>query len=264
MLTLMERVAETGRRADGKVLRQARKSPIDEIEGVHPQGVPLRTAWFRLSAVLLIKNKGVQKLLDAVVDYMPSPLDIPAIKGMNPETGEEVKTVIPLIQNRSRLWHLRSLTDPFVGKLCFFRVYSGTVDAGSTVLQLNQGQERAYRTYPSDALQPAERISKLSMLVISLLLVGLKNTTTGDTLCDEKHPIILESMEFPEPVIQLCYRAEDQGWSGKDGHRSGKAGRRRPDLQRPIPMRKPVRPSSPVWASCTWKSSLTVCCVNSR
>ncbi len=148
------------------------------------------------------RNKGVQKLLDAVVDYMPSPLDIPAIKGTNPETGEEEERHAGDDQPFSAL-AFKIATDPFVGKLCFFRVYSGYVEAGTSVLNsVKDKNERMGRILQmhSNHRQDIEACPCGDIAAV----VGTKYTTTGDTLCDENHPIILESMEFPEPVIDLA------------------------------------------------------------
>ena len=148
------------------------------------------------------KNKGVQKLLDAIVDYMPSPLDIPAISGTNPKTDEEETREASDDAPFSAL-AFKIMTDPFVGRLSFFRVYSGTVEAGKSVLNSSKGQrERIGRIL----LMHANHREDLSVAYSGDIAaaVGLKNTTTGDTLCDEKHPIILESMEFPEPVIRVA------------------------------------------------------------
>ena len=148
------------------------------------------------------KNKGVQKLLDAIVEYMPSPLDIPAISGTNPKTDEEETREASDDAPFSAL-AFKIMTDPFVGRLCFFRVYSGTVEAGKTVLNSSKGQrERIGRIL----LMHANHREDLSIAYSGDIAaaVGLKNTTTGDTLCDEKNPIILESMEFPEPVIRVA------------------------------------------------------------
>ena len=148
------------------------------------------------------KNKGVQKLLDAIVEYMPSPLDIPAISGTNPKTDEEETREASDDAPFSAL-AFKIMTDPFVGRLSFFRVYSGTVEAGKTVLNSSKGQrERIGRIL----LMHANHREDLSVAYSGDIAaaVGLKNTTTGDTLCDEKHPIILESMEFPEPVIRVA------------------------------------------------------------
>ena len=148
------------------------------------------------------KNKGVQKLLDAIVEYMPSPLDIPAISGTNPKTDEEETREASDDAPFSAL-AFKIMTDPYVGRLSFFRVYSGTVEAGKTVLNSSKGQrERIGRIL----LMHANHREDLSIAYSGDIAaaVGLKNTTTGDTLCDEKNPIILESMEFPEPVIRVA------------------------------------------------------------
>lgn len=148
------------------------------------------------------KNKGVQKLLDAIVDYMPSPLDVPAIKGVNPETGEEVERHAGDDQPFSAL-AFKIATDPFVGKLCFFRVYSGVVAAGTTVLNATKDKkERMGRILQMHANHRADL--EVCYCGDIAAAVGVKNTTTGDTLCDEDNPVILESMEFPEPVISLA------------------------------------------------------------
>ena len=148
------------------------------------------------------KNKGVQKLLDAIVDYMPSPLDIPAICGVNPKTDEEEIREASDSAPFSAL-AFKIMTDPYVGRLSFFRVYSGTLEAGKTVLNSSKGQrERIGRIL----LMHANHREDLTMAYSGDIAaaVGLKNTTTGDTLCDEKNPIVLESMEFPEPVIRVA------------------------------------------------------------
>ncbi len=148
------------------------------------------------------RNKGVQKLLDAIVDYMPAPPDIPAIGGTNPKTDEEEDRHASDDEPFAAL-AFKIMTDPYVGRLSFFRVYSGTLNTGSSVAQLPPRMfvsawavscrctpitGRTWRVYSGDIAA----------------VVGLKNTTTGDTLCDEKHPIVLESMEFPEPVIRVA------------------------------------------------------------
>ena len=148
------------------------------------------------------KNKGVQKLLDAIVEYMPSPLDIPAISGTNPKTDEEETREASDDAPFSAL-AFKIMTDPFVGRLSFFRVYSGIVEAGKTVLNSSKGQrERIGRILLMHANHREDLPVAYSGDIAAA--VGLKNTTTGDTLCDEKHPIILESMEFPEPVIRVA------------------------------------------------------------
>ena len=148
------------------------------------------------------KNKGVQKLLDAIVDYMPSPLDVPAIKGTIPKTEEEAERPSDDNAPFSAL-AFRIMTDPFVGKLAFFRVYSGQLESGSSVLNSTKGKkERIGRILQMHANDRKDIDHVYSGDIAAA--VGLKGTTTGDTLCDEKDPIILESMEFPEPVIRVA------------------------------------------------------------
>ncbi len=148
------------------------------------------------------RNKGVQKLLDAIVEYMPSPVDIPHIKGVNPETGEETERPSSDEAPFSAL-AFKIATDPFVGKLCFFRVYSGTLNAGSPVLNSTKGkQERIGRILMMHANSRTDIETVYAGDIAAA--VGLKLTTTGDTLCDPKNPVILESMVFPEPVINLA------------------------------------------------------------
>ncbi len=148
------------------------------------------------------KNKGVQKMLDAIVDYMPAPVDIPPIKGVNPKTEEEEERPSDDNAPFSAL-AFKIMTDPYVGRLSFFRVYSGTLTTGSTVLNsVKNVKERVGRILQMHA-NHREDIEEVYSGDIEAA-VGLKNTTTGDTLCDEKHPIILESMEFPEPVIRVA------------------------------------------------------------
>ena len=148
------------------------------------------------------RNKGVQKLLDAIVDYMPSPLDIPPIKGVNPKTDEEDERPADDNAPFSAL-AFKIMTDPYVGRLSFFRVYSGHLTTGSSVLNSTKNvKERIGRILQMHA-NHREDIEEVFSGDIEAA-VGLKNTTTGDTLCDEKAPIILESMEFPEPVIRVA------------------------------------------------------------
>ena len=153
------------------------------------------------------KNKGVQELLNAIVDYMPSPLDIPAIKGKNLD-GEETDRK-PSDEEPFAALAFKIATDPFVGKLCFLRVYSGTLDSGSTVLNANKDKrERIGRLLQMHA-NHREDIDKIFAGDI-VAAVGLKEVTTGDTLCDPNHPVILESMEFPEPVIDIAIEPKDK------------------------------------------------------
>ena len=161
------------------------------------------------------RNKGVQPLLDAIVDYMPAPTDIKAIRGTNPDTGEEEDRHASDTEPFSAL-AFKIATDPFVGKICFFRVYSGSVDAGSSVYNsVKNNRERMGRILQMHA-NHREDIETCYAGDIAAA-VGLKNTTTGDTLCDEKHPVILESMKFPEPVIRVAIEPKTKAGQEKMG-----------------------------------------------
>ena len=161
------------------------------------------------------RNKGVQKLLDAIVDYMPSPTDIPPVKGIDIHTGEETERIASDDEPLSAL-AFKIAADPFVGKLCFFRVYSGVVEAGQTVLNATKDKnERMGRILQMHANHRKD----LDVCYCGDIAaaVGLKNTTTGDTLCDPKHPIELEQMEFPEPVIRLAIEPKTKAGQKKMG-----------------------------------------------
>ena len=161
------------------------------------------------------RNKGVQKLLDAIIDYMPAPTDVPAIKGTNPDTGEEMERHSSDDEPFAAL-AFKIATDPFVGKLCFFRVYSGTITAGTTVYNANKdNDERMGRILQMHANHRQDIDTVYAGDIAAA--VGLKNTTTGDTLCDEKHPVILESMEFPEPVIRVAIEPKTKAGQEKMG-----------------------------------------------
>ena len=161
------------------------------------------------------RNKGVQKLLDAVVDYMPAPTDIPAIKGVNPKTDEEEDRK-PSDDEPFSALAFKIMTDPYVGRLSFFRVYSGTLNTGSSVLNATKGKrERVGRLLQMHANHREDLETVYSGDIAAV--VGLKNTTTGDTLCDEKHPIVLESMEFPEPVIRVAIEPKTKAGQEKMG-----------------------------------------------
>ncbi|MBS5863925.1 MAG: elongation factor G [Clostridium sp.] len=153
------------------------------------------------------KNKGVQELLNAIVDYMPSPLDIPHIKGVD-EDGNEVERKTSDSEPFAAL-AFKIATDPFVGKLCFFRVYSGTLESGSTVLNSNKDKKERIGRILQMHSNHREDIDKVYAGDIAAA-VGLKEVTTGDTLCDIDHPVILESMEFPEPVIDIAIEPKDK------------------------------------------------------
>ena len=161
------------------------------------------------------RNKGVQKLLDAIVDYMPAPTDVPAIKGVNPRTDEEEERKSSDDEPFAAL-AFKIMTDPYVGRLSFFRVYSGTLTTGSSVLNATKGKrERMGRILQMHANHREDIETVYSGDIAAV--VGLKNTTTGDTLCDEKHPIVLESMEFPEPVIRVAIEPKTKAGQEKMG-----------------------------------------------
>ena len=161
------------------------------------------------------RNKGVQKLLDAIIDYMPAPTDVPAIRGIDPETEEETVRHSSDEEPFAAL-AFKIATDPFVGKLCFFRVYSGTINAGTTVYNSTKDcTERMGRILQMHAnhRQDIETVYAGDIAAA----VGVKNTTTGDTLCDQKHPVILESMEFPDPVIRVAIEPKTKAGQEKMG-----------------------------------------------
>ena len=161
------------------------------------------------------RNKGVQKLLDAIVDYMPAPTDVPAIKGIDPDTEEEVERPSSDDEPFAAL-AFKIATDPYVGKLCFFRVYSGTLQKGSAVYNSVKGnRERVGRILQMHANDRKDLDIVYSGDIAAA--VGLKNTTTGDTLCDEDHPVILESMEFPDPVIRVAIEPKTKAGQEKMG-----------------------------------------------
>ena len=201
----------------------------DEIMEMYLEGKEIPTAKIRAAirqatvAVEMVpvvcgssyRNKGVQKLLDAIVDYMPAPTDIPAIKGVNPKTDEEEVRHSSDDEPFSAL-AFKIMTDPYVGRLCFFRVYSGTLNTGSAVLNATKGKrERVGRLLQMHANHREDLETVYSGDIAAV--VGLKNTTTGDTLCEEKHPIILESMEFPEPVIRVAIEPKTKAGQEKTG-----------------------------------------------
>ena len=199
---LMEKYFEEGELSQEEIKTCIRKATIAN----HMVPVTCGTSY---------KNKGVQKLLDAIIDYMPSPLDVPAIKGVNPDTEEEEERPSSDNEPFSAL-AFKIATDPFVGKLAFFRVYSGVVNQGDTVLNATKDtRERFGRIVQMHANHRKDLTTVYSGDIAAA--VGLKNTTTGDTLCDEKHPIILESMEFPEPVIQLAIEPKTKAGQEKMG-----------------------------------------------
>ncbi|EOT38475.1 elongation factor G [Enterococcus columbae] len=197
---LVEAVAETDEELTMKYLEGEEITEQELKEGIRRATTAVE--FYPVLCGSAFKNKGVQLLLDAVIDYLPSPLDIPAIKGIDPKTDEEVTRPADDSAPFSAL-AFKVMTDPFVGRLTFFRVYSGVLQSGSYVQNATKGKrERVGRILQMHANSRSE-ISEVYAGDIAAA-VGLKDTTTGDTLCDEKSLVILESMEFPEPVIQVA------------------------------------------------------------
>jgi len=210
---LVEAIAENDEELMMKYL-EGEELTIEELK----KGLRAATISLAITPVLCgtaYRNRGVQKLLDAVIDYMPSPLDIPAIEGINPDT-EEADCRHASDEEPFSALAFKIATDPFVGKLCFFRVYSGTLTSGSYVYNSTKGnKERIGRILQMHA-NHREDIDIVYSGDIAAC-VGIKNTTTGDTLCDEKAPIILESMEFPEPVISVAIEPKTKAGQEKMG-----------------------------------------------
>ncbi|HBL1491876.1 TPA: elongation factor G [Enterococcus faecium] len=209
---LVEAVAETDEELTLKYLEGEEITEAELKEGIRRATVNVE--FYPVLCGSAFKNKGVQLLLDAVLDYLPSPLDIPAIKGIDPKTDEEVERPADDSAPFSAL-AFKVMTDPFVGRLTFFRVYSGVLQSGSYVQNATKGKrERVGRILQMHANSRSE-ISEV--YAGDIAAVGLKDTTTGDTLCDEKSLVILESMEFPEPVIQVAIEPKSKADQDKMG-----------------------------------------------
>ncbi|MCI8601206.1 MAG: elongation factor G [Oscillospiraceae bacterium] len=210
---LVEAVAENDEALMEKYLEGAELS-IEELKAAIRRETIANTI-VPVTCGTAYKNKGVQKLLDAIVDYMPAPTDIAAIKGTDPDTGEETERHSSDEEPFSAL-AFKIATDPFVGKLCFFRVYSGTIDAGATVYNsVKEKSERMGRILMMHANHRQDIETCYAGDIAAA--VGLKQTTTGDTLCDPKHEVVLESMEFPEPVIRVAIEPKTKAGQEKMG-----------------------------------------------
>jgi len=210
---MVEKISETDDALTEKYLNGAEIS-IDELKAALRRGVIAAKLVPVLTGTAL-RNKGVQLVLDAVVDYLPSPIDIPPVKGINPKNGEEVERKADDNEPFSAL-AFKVATDPFVGQLTFFRVYSGTLKAGSYVINSIKGErERIGRILQMHA-NHREEIQEITAGGIGAL-VGLKNTTTGDTLCDEQNQIVLENIVFPEPVIDIAVEPKTKADQEKMG-----------------------------------------------
>ena len=212
---LIEHVVEQDEALMEKYFEEGEEAiTVDEIKAIIRKSTIANTM-VPVTCGTAYRNKGVQKLLDAIVDYMPAPTDVPAIKGVNPETEEEEERHSSDDEPFAAL-AFKIATDPFVGKLAFFRVYSGKVEAGTTVYNsVKDNNERLGRILQMHANHRKD-IPEVYAGDIAAA-VGLKNTTTGDTLCDEKHPIILESMKFPDPVIRVAIEPKTKAGQEKLG-----------------------------------------------
>ena len=212
---LIEHVAEQDEALMEKYFEEGEESiTVDEIKKVIRKSTIAGTM-VPITCGTSYRNKGVQPLLDAIVDYMPSPVDVPSIKGVNPETDEEEERHSSDSEPFAAL-AFKIATDPFVGKICYFRVYSGMIHAGTTVYNsVKDDRERIGRILQMHA-NHREDIETCYAGDIAAA-VGLKNTTTGDTLCDEKAPIILESMNFPDPVIRVAIEPKTKAGQEKMG-----------------------------------------------
>ena len=207
------------------------------------------------------KNKGVQPLLDAVVDYLPSPLDVPAIKGIDAK-GEEVERH-PDDKEPMSLLAFKIMDDPFVGTITFCRIYSGTLSSGTGVI--NSTKERKERIGRMLLMHANNREDiKEAYAGDIVALAGLKDTRTGDTLCDPQHEVILEKMEFPEPVIEIAIEPKSKADQEKLGVALAKLVARGPLVPRPHRSESPARPSSRAWANCTSTSRSTSCAAPTR
>ena len=248
---LIESVAETDEELMMKFLEGEELTRDEIIATIRKQTI--KGEMIPMTCGSAYKNKGVQMMLDAIVDFMPSPLDIPAIKGVIPSTEEEAERPADDKGPFAAL-AFKIMADPYVGKLAFFRVYSGSIEAGSYVYNSTKGhKERIGRILQMHANDRKE-IERVYAGDIAAA-VGLKNTTTGDTLCDEKNEIILESLDFPEPVIEIAIEPKTKAGQEKMGMIR---------LSGHIPTKKQGRPSLQAWANCTWKSSWTDCSENLR
>ena len=220
------------------------------------------------------KNKGIQELLDAVVDYLPSPLDVTEIDGTNLKGEPEVRHADP--KEPFAALAFKIMTDPYVGKLTYIRVYSGQAEAGSYVYNsVKDNRERLGRILEMNANERVDRDACSAGDIVAC--VGLKNTTTGETLCDEKHPIILESIQFANPVIDVAVEPKTKAEQDKMSVGLAKLAEEDPTFQVHTDhetgqtiiagmgeLHLEIRPSSPAWASCTWRSSSTACAASSR
>ena len=210
---LIEKVAETSEELMDKYFEEGDLSVEDIRKGIRE--ATIANTFVPVCCGTSYRNKGVQLLLDNIIEYMPSPIDIPAIKGINPDTDAEDERKADDKEPFSAL-AFKIMTDPFVGKLCFFRVYSGMFQAGNSVYNSVKGSRDRIGRIVAMHANHREDITEVFAGDIAAA-VGLKNVGTGDTLCDEDHPIILESMEFPEPVIRVAIEPKSKASQEKMG-----------------------------------------------
>ena len=242
---LIEKVAELDEDLTMKYL-EGEEITVGELKAALRKGV-CNVQIFPVLCGSSYRNKGVQLLLDAVIDYLPSPLDVAGHPGHRCRTARKTTRKSSDDEPFAAL-AFKIMTDPYVGKLTFFRVYSGILNSGSYVLNSTKGKrERIGRILQMHA-NHREEITEVYAGDIAAA-VGLKDTTTGDTLCDEKHPVILESMNFPDPVIDIAIEPKSKADQDKMGDGAGEAGRRRPDVPCLYRTRKPAKRSSPAWAN---------------
>ncbi|MDD5652380.1 MAG: elongation factor G, partial [Candidatus Moranbacteria bacterium] len=210
---MVEKIAETDDALVEKYLEGQEISEEEIKSGLRKAVIEVKIVPVIMGTAL--RNKGVQLLLDAVVDYLPSPLDLPPVKGENVKTGEEVE-INPSAEEPFAALAFKIAADPFVGQLTFFRIYSGSVKAGSYILNSTKGEKERIGRILRMHSNHREEIEELGVGEIGAL-VGLKNTTTGDTLCDQDRPVILEKMTFPEPVIDIAIEPKTKADQEKMG-----------------------------------------------
>ena len=228
--------------------------PVEEIKASIRKQV-LDCKLFPVFCGSAYKNKGIQMLLDAVIDYLPSPLDVPPVKGTDPKTGEEMTRKASDKEPLAAL-AFKIMADPFVGKLAYFRVYSGIMEQGTYILNSTKNKkERVGRLLQMHANHRKE--IDIAYTGDIAAAVGFKDVTTGDTLCAEEQPIILEKMEFPDPVISVAVEPKTKADQEKMGIALQRLAEEDPTF-RVHTDRNPARQSFPVWVNFTWKSLLTV------
>ena len=241
-------------RSCSRNLFTAKRSANEELKAA----IRKATIAIKLTPVLCgsaFKNKGVQQLLDAVVDYLPSPVDIPPVQGLTTDrSASETRSADDKEPFSALVFKI--MTDPFVGQLAFFRVYSGSLNSGSYVFNsTKQARERIGRLLKMHA-NKREEIKDVFAGDIAAA-VGLRNVTTGDTICDENKQILLEAMDFPEPVIAVAIEPKTKADQEKMGIALSKLAQEDPTFQHPHRSGHRRRRSFPEWANCTWKSSST-------